>query len=198
MPAMGLREINAERTRQLIVDAAMELFFEHGYDATTMEDIAAHASIGISTLYRYFPTKDQLGTSLLGDPTLMAEELAGRPADEPIEKAIGQALLAFLRSAGDDPQRGAAFRRLLNDNPRLGMRVVEWLMETHHLLSEAVAARLGRPPGDLGARAAAWSAVFVLQEVGASADAGDTRDAVVVAREVMRRLARTAAVTPQA
>jgi AcrR family transcriptional regulator len=195
---MGLREINAERTRQLIVDAAMELFFEHGYDATTMEDIAAHASIGISTLYRYFPTKDQLGTSLLGDPSLMAEELASRPDDEPIDEAIGQALLAFLRATGDDPQRGAAFRHLLSDNPRLGMRVVEWLMETHHLLAEAVAARLGRPTGDLGARAAAWSAVFVLQEVGGAADAGDTRDAVVIAREVMRRLARSDAVTPRA
>lgn len=195
---MGLREINAERTRQLIVDAAMELFFDRGYDATTMEDVAEHAGIGSSTLYRYFPTKDQLGTSLLGDPSLMAEELAGRPADEPIEKAIGQALLAFLRAAGDDRRQGESFQRLLHDNPRLGMRVVEWLMETHHLLSEAVAARLGRPPGDLGARAAAWSAVFVLQEVGAAADAGDTRDGVVIAREVMRRLARTDAVTPRA
>jgi AcrR family transcriptional regulator len=198
MPAMGLREINAERTRQLIVDAAMELFFQRGYDATTMEDIATHAGIGISTLYRYFPTKDRLGTSLLGDPGLMAEELAARPPDEAIEKAIGQALLAFLRASGDDPQRGATFRRMLNDNPRLGMRVVEWLMETHHLLSEAVAARLGRPPGDLGARAAAWSAVFVLQEVGAAADAGDTRDGIAIAREVMRRLAHTDAVTPRA
>ncbi len=195
---MGLREINAERTRQLIVDAAMQLFLQHGYDATTMEDVAAHAGIGSSTLYRYFPTKDQLGTALLGDPALMAEELTGRPADEPIDKAIGQALLAFLRATGDDPQRGTAFRRMLNDNPRLGMRVVEWLMETHHLLSEAVAARLGRPAGDLGARAAAWSAVFVLQEVGAAADVGDSRDGVVIAREVMRRLARTDAVTPRA
>ncbi|MEZ5093675.1 TetR/AcrR family transcriptional regulator [Nocardioides sp.] len=163
---MGLREINAERTRQLIVEAAMELFFTRGYDETTMEDVAAHAGIGNSTLYRYFPTKDQLGSSLLGDPGLMAEELASRPVDEPIEQALGRALLAFLQTRSEDRQRGESFRQLLSDNPRLGMRVVEWLMETHDLLSAAVAARQGREPGDLSSRAAAWSAVFVLQEVG--------------------------------
>jgi AcrR family transcriptional regulator len=195
---MGLREINAERTRRLIVDAAMELFFRDGYDATTMEDVAAHAGIGISTLYRYFPTKDQLGSSLLGDPALMAEELAARPADEPIDRALGQALLAFLAATGADRQQGESFRQLLNDNPRLGMRVVEWLMETHDLLAEAVAVRQGRSAGDLTSRAAAWSAVFVLQEVGAASDRGDTRDGVVIAREVMRTLARRDAVTPRA
>ena len=80
---MGLREINAARTRELIVDGALELFFERGYDATTMEDIAGHVGIGISTLYRYFPTKDQLATAPIGDPGLMARELAADPRRSP-------------------------------------------------------------------------------------------------------------------
>src|SRR3978361_1534398 len=113
---MGLREINATRTRELIVDAAMELFFERGYEATTMEDIAAHAGVGISTLYRYFSTKDHLGTSLLRDPGLMAAELTRRPAEESTQVALGHALLAFLRATGHDPQRGDAFRRLVSEN----------------------------------------------------------------------------------
>jgi AcrR family transcriptional regulator len=186
---MGLREINATRTRQLIVDAAMELFFERGYEATTMEDIAAHADVGISTLYRYFSTKDHLGTSVLGDPGLMADELSRRPGEEPTPVALGHALLAFLRAAGENPQRGDAFRRLVSENPRLNVRVLEWLMESQQLLAGAVSTRQGRPAGDLSSRAAAWMAVFVLQEVGAASDAGDDRDGTVIATEVMQKLA---------
>ena len=105
MPHMGLREINAARTRELIVDGALELFFEHGYEATTMEDIAGHVGIGISTLYRYFPTKDQLATAPIGDPGLMAAELAGRPASESPEQALGHALTRFLENAGANPEQ---------------------------------------------------------------------------------------------
>jgi AcrR family transcriptional regulator len=185
---MGLREINASRTRQLIVDAAMELFFERGYDETTMEDVADHAGIGISTIYRYFPTKDQLGISLLGEPGRMAEDLAGRPAGESLEVALGRTLLGFLQARGDEPQQGDAFRRLVNENPRLRIRLLEWLNEAHRLLGEAIAARQGLATGDLSAHATAWLAVFVLQQVGAASDAGDARPAGEVATDVMRRL----------
>ncbi len=172
---MGLREINAKRTRELIVEAAMSLFFEHGYEATTMEDVADSAGIGVSTLYRYFPTKDQLGTSLLGDPGLMARVLAGRPHEE--------------QAAGDDPQQAEAFQRLVHENPRLNIRVLEWLMEAHERLADAVAEREGRAPGDLAARASAWMTVFVLQQVGAAQDAGDTRDGHAIASALMSELA---------
>jgi AcrR family transcriptional regulator len=186
---MGLREINAKRTRELIVEAAMSLFFEHGYEATTMEDVADSAGIGVSTLYRYFPTKDQLGTSLLGDPGLMARVLAGRPHEEPTSVALGHAVLAFLQAAGDDPQQAEAFQRLVHENPRLNIRVLEWLMEAHERLADAVAEREGRAPGDLAARASAWMTVFVLQQVGAAQDAGDTRDGHAIASALMSELA---------
>lgn len=186
---MGLREINAQRTRELIVESAMTLFFQHGYEATTMEDVADHAGISVSTLYRYFPTKEQLGTSLVGDPGYMAGIVAGRPADEPTSVALGNALLAFLRAAGDDPQQAEAFQRLVHENPRLNIRLLEWLMEAHELLADAVAVREGRAAGDLGSRAAAWMTIFVLQQVGAANDAGDTRDGQVIAEELMNELA---------
>ncbi|MET1039046.1 MAG: helix-turn-helix domain-containing protein, partial [Aeromicrobium sp.] len=43
-----------------MIATAMRLFLDAGYDATTMGDIADHAKVGESTLYRYFPTKDLL------------------------------------------------------------------------------------------------------------------------------------------
>jgi AcrR family transcriptional regulator len=50
---------DAARNRARLLDAARELFAKHG-DQIGMEDIAAHAGVGVGTLYRRFPTKDAL------------------------------------------------------------------------------------------------------------------------------------------
>jgi AcrR family transcriptional regulator len=57
---MGLRELKRERTRRLISDKAFELFSDRGFGRTTVEQIAAAAEVGPSTLYRYYPTKERL------------------------------------------------------------------------------------------------------------------------------------------
>ena len=50
----------SERTRSAILDAAQRLFAEHGYDGTTVRDIAAQASIDPAMVIRYFGNKDEL------------------------------------------------------------------------------------------------------------------------------------------
>ena len=137
---MGLRETNATRTRNEIADAAVSLFLEHGYDATTMESVAASAGVGLSTLYRYFPTKEALGTAYLGEPGALADLLLDRPSDEPVDEALGHALVDFV--AGDaEPQHTGRVRALIDDNPRLHGRLLEWLMEMHVALTAALAHR---------------------------------------------------------
>lgn len=64
---MGLRELKRERTRRLISDKAFELFTDHGFGQTTVEQIAAAAEVGPSTLYRYFPTKERLVLEFVED-----------------------------------------------------------------------------------------------------------------------------------
>ena len=49
-----------QRTRQRLAEAAAELFYERGYDATTIDDIAAAVDVSPRTFYRYFPTKEDL------------------------------------------------------------------------------------------------------------------------------------------
>src|SRR5687767_7188220 len=53
-----------ERTRELILDTALGLFVEKGYDATTMRDIAAAADCSLGLTYRYFARKEDLVLSL--------------------------------------------------------------------------------------------------------------------------------------
>ena len=53
-------ETKAERTRSAIIDAALALFRERGYDATTMRAIAAEAGVSVGNAYYYFASKEQL------------------------------------------------------------------------------------------------------------------------------------------
>lgn len=54
----GLRA-DAERNRERVLDAARAVFAEHGLDASTNE-IARRAGVGVATLFRRFPTRDDL------------------------------------------------------------------------------------------------------------------------------------------
>lgn len=59
-PVATLRQRKRVATEQAIVDAAMKLFARGGYAATTVDDIAAAAGVGRRTLFRYFPTKEDI------------------------------------------------------------------------------------------------------------------------------------------
>src|SRR2546430_16915152 len=55
-----LRERQAEATRDLVVTVARELFTEHGYAATSIEEIIRRAGVARGALYHHFPGKDAL------------------------------------------------------------------------------------------------------------------------------------------
>jgi AcrR family transcriptional regulator len=88
----GTRRLRADAARnsERIVRAAREVYAEIGPDAT-LDDIARRADVGIATLYRRFPNKEELLRAALDQS--IAEQLS--PA---IEQALGD----------DDPKRGLA------------------------------------------------------------------------------------------
>jgi AcrR family transcriptional regulator len=51
---------SASRTEQRILDVATELFYEKGYHATTMREVAAGVGIKAGSLYNHFPSKEEL------------------------------------------------------------------------------------------------------------------------------------------
>ncbi len=57
---MGKREENKQKTRQAIIDAAIKLFSEKGFDKTRVSDLAEEARIGKGTIYGYFKTKSEI------------------------------------------------------------------------------------------------------------------------------------------
>lgn len=70
---MGKRAETVARTRRRIIDATRALHGERGIVATSWDDIAARAGVGVGTVYRHFPTLDDL-VPACGDVTM--EDLA--------------------------------------------------------------------------------------------------------------------------
>jgi AcrR family transcriptional regulator len=73
---------DAERNRQRILDAARELFAEHGL-GVTLNDIAHHAGVGVGTVYRRFPDKSQLIEELFEQRLEDLVSLAAEALDDP-------------------------------------------------------------------------------------------------------------------
>jgi AcrR family transcriptional regulator len=64
-PCRGLRR-DAARNRERVLKAARELFAIQGLEAT-LNDVAKHANVGVGTVYRRFPTKEDLVEAIFED-----------------------------------------------------------------------------------------------------------------------------------
>lgn len=146
---MGLRERNAARTSEHLIDTAIALFSADGYESVTLEQIAEHAGVSISTLYRYFPTKDLLVITPVALNGQMAEELRSRPAEEDLDAALAHAVRAILSAPRGDPLRLRQISRLVSTTPSLTSRLRDDFIRERFLLQEALADRLDRPHDDI-------------------------------------------------
>src|SRR5690606_9045758 len=153
MTGMGLRERKKEKTRLALVDAALDLFLEHGYDATTIDQVAGAADVSPRTFFRYFTSKDHLILWFHDQmEETMLEALAARPAGEPPFASMTHALRAQLRTmeeaTPEDVERFLKVRRLLDATPHLASSAYARAIDTERRLVETVAARRGLDPAD--------------------------------------------------
>ncbi|MCF2529724.1 TetR/AcrR family transcriptional regulator [Yinghuangia soli] len=94
----GRMRADAQRNRQLIIDAARDIFIEAGADAP-LDEIARQAGVGIATLYRRFPDRDALIRAVVLDTFGVMAETA-RNAEEHGTDAF-DALRRFMHGALD-------------------------------------------------------------------------------------------------
>lgn len=145
-------------TRGELSTIALELFLERGFDETTVDDIAAAAGIGRRTLFRYFPSKNDLPwgdfDSLLA---MMRAHLTDLRHDVPIMEALRTAIIEFNRFPPDQIALHRERMRLLLEVPALvahsSLRYQEW----RTAVAEYVARRIGGDVGDLEPQAIAWA-----------------------------------------
>ena len=98
-----------------MLDAAFELFLEHGYDGTSMEAVARAAGVTKPVVYDCFGSKEELFTALLQreEARVLGQIAAALPREadrEDPEQLLADALTAFLRAVAASPQ---AYRVIL-------------------------------------------------------------------------------------
>jgi AcrR family transcriptional regulator len=146
LPPIGLAARKKQRTRQLLAEAAAELFYERGYDATTIDDIAAVVDVSPRTFYRYFPTKEDLVVAI-GETSIESflAALAARPAGESLLAAVGAAVDDALAPGWVDTSRVRSFMALIRDTPAFRARWVEEAYDNRYRFAAVIA---GRTDGD--------------------------------------------------
>jgi AcrR family transcriptional regulator len=87
-------ETKSARTRSAIIDAALSLFREKGYDATTMRAIAAEAGVSVGNAYYYFASKEHLIQALY-DRAQMEHRAAAQPVLDN-ERELGARIAGVL------------------------------------------------------------------------------------------------------
>lgn len=153
--AQGLRERKKARTREAIIEAALDLFERNGYDATTVEEIAAAAEVSPRTFFRYFESKLDLVMARSGEKHAgLGPLLASRPAGEGLVEAVREAMRAELAAQLADPLVRREFQVMLT-TPSLRILAREHFYEEEAEMVPAVADRLGRRDDDLVAQVAA-------------------------------------------
>ena len=86
-PAAAYHRQISEEKRDAILDAALECFLDRGFSGTSLSRIARAADVSTATLYRHFPSKDELFAQIIERPFLDAspESLTDLPAGKPRE-----------------------------------------------------------------------------------------------------------------
>ncbi|MGR4878744.1 TetR/AcrR family transcriptional regulator [Streptomyces sp. LARHCF249] len=181
----GLRENKKLRTRRRLAATALELFLEHGFDSVSVADVAAAAEVSKPTLFRYFPTKEDLVLDQFADHQDEAARIVReRPAGQGPVAAIREHFLAALDRR--DPITGLcdhpavlAFERLVFSTASLESRLARYTAREVELLAAALEAE---STPSLTARLGALHLVTVRQELGREnwrrIDAGRSADEV--------------------
>ncbi|WP_037683261.1 TetR/AcrR family transcriptional regulator [Streptomyces griseus] len=163
-PRLGLRERKKIKTREAIREATYALIKEHGYDATTIEQIAERAEVSPSTVFRYFPTKEDIVLTDEYDPVLL-EELRARPTDEPWPDTVRHVMREAIRTGVEEDAEVARLRtHLMVQVPAVRSRMMESMSVTGRMLCAAIAERTGRDPDSLEVRVYAMSLIGGLME----------------------------------
>jgi AcrR family transcriptional regulator len=148
----GLRERKKIRTRETIRREAFRLIQEHGYAATTVEQIAEAAEVSPSTFFRYFPTKESVLLADDLDPVIL-NALDEQPADLSPSQAVRRAYQAAMANLSADQREFENTRqRLIFSIPELKAAMYDEYYRTITAFAEAVGRRIGRESGDFELR----------------------------------------------
>ncbi|GAB2578226.1 TetR family transcriptional regulator [Streptomyces capparidis] len=152
-----LRERKKLRTRQALIDTALEMFTERGFDGTTLDELCDAVEVSKRTFFRYFVSKEDVASAPTQDlwAAFLDELEALRPDGRTVLEALQEALLAALdrMSADDWAGRVLLSRRLEERTPSMGAHGLHFCDRTGRAALAVLHRRLDlADPGDLRPR----------------------------------------------
>ena len=156
------RRLSEERSDH-ILGTVLDVLHDVGYDQLRMQDVADRAGVGLSTIYRRWPTKQDLVRASLecdratekfvvtGNPRADVKAFLKRMAED-VSGDGAQTMLGFLSSLRADPEIAEVYRETA-------------IARLHEHLKSLLAAELGEDFPDLDLRAAAGPAILIYQAV---------------------------------
>ena len=169
--AGGLRASRARRTRDAIQASALRLAHERGYDATTVEDVAADAGVSRRTVFNYFPTKIDMFVHGPLAPEADAVE-AFIASDGDLLDDLGTLIASADPRDGDDAEDFRRLRAVFRENPEIIVALQPRVRLFHSIIRAAIAQRLGTELSDPRVRAASGLA-HLIQKTAVELWAGD-------------------------
>ena len=148
-PAPTLGVYKKLAVQQRVSRVALDLFFAHGFDQTTADEIAKASGMSRATFFRYFATKEDVvlfGNEQVGQLVLAA--LRDRPLTEPAWVALR---IALEKASGrvDMPDGGLKFVQMIIATPSIRRRHLEKQRAWQDLLSPEIQRRLPAHSGPL-------------------------------------------------
>jgi AcrR family transcriptional regulator len=151
-PALGLRERKVQRTRARVIDTAVAMCLDVGYDKATVERISAEVDISPRTFSRYFASKDEAFLAVF-EPMVdaVADELTKLPGPLAPLEALRLAHVAVFARIADRPlgtpsaDQLAVMFRVVGSSKTLRAKAVEYRDDR---VMTTLATSAGLPAGD--------------------------------------------------
>ena len=144
--ARGHRGRPRSTSRRELRLIALRLFSEHGFDSTTIEQVAAEAGVSERTFFRYFTTKASvLWGEFETEVDTIRATLGSVPDDVPMMDAIRGAVVAANHYRAADVPEMRLRMHLIATEPALSFSAAEHYEAWERAVSEFAARRLGQP-----------------------------------------------------
>lgn len=186
----GLRERKRRETLRRITETGVRLFMAKGYEATTLDEIAAEAGIARRTFFYYFKSKDDILLSLQSDfGEWIVEALQQVPPDRAPLDAVRAALVTIFEPYR--PEDLLLIDRLMRSSPTLQARKQATYVQQEARLFAALCRRYPDPRREAGLRLVAMLSVGALRlSFDAWSGEGGTRPVVELLHETFDALDR--------
>src|SRR4051794_32130319 len=119
------RKSEERDTRQDILDAALDLFADHGYFGTSMREISRQVGVRESALYHHFPSKQAILEALMqqlgpGQARAIAEMDVGAAIEALGAREFLEQIVSMMTNTWVTPREQKMLRLILAEGPRLG------------------------------------------------------------------------------